>query len=395
MRKSTILAAIFLTLVLPASTCMIAHAQSEVLPWGVERVRAHCLWDNNMDMTVDKGANAGQGINIAIIDTGIYYWEDNWGEKHYHEDLADNVKGATAFRKVNDYAQEEDPLPDYRADGHGTHCTGIIGAVDNLIGVIGTAPRVNLYSLQMKTWDYLELVAAIDWSVDNGMNVISISFHWENDYPAVREACENAYENGLLLVAASGNDNDPVAYPAAYDYVVAVGAVYEDDTRWERSNYGSELEFVAPGVDVNSTVLNNGYGLLTGTSMACPHVSATAALIWNSKIDPWYDDDEDDEWSNTEVREKLNNMTLDLGSSGKDNYYGWGLINAWATNQRPLGDINIDYVVNILDITIASTAFGSYPGHPNWDPRADINIDNIINILDLDIIAQNFGQEDP
>jgi len=61
MGKSTILAAIFLTLVLLASACMIACAQSEVPPWGVERIRAYCLWDNNMDMTVDEGANAGQG----------------------------------------------------------------------------------------------------------------------------------------------------------------------------------------------------------------------------------------------------------------------------------------------------------------------------------------------
>jgi hypothetical protein len=129
--------------------------------------------------------------------------------------------------------------------------------------------------------------------------------------------------------------------------------------------------------------------------MAVPHVTATVALIWSSKIDPDYDFNQDGIWSNTEVREKLKHLALDLGPPGRDNEYGYGLINAWATNQRPLADINVDYVVNLLDAVMVMNAFWSSPGDSNWDPRADINIDNIVDMTDATIVSVNFGEVDP
>jgi hypothetical protein len=95
------------------------------------------------------------------------------------------------------------------------------------------------------------------------------------------------------------------------------------------------------------------------------------------------------------VRAKLRDWALDLGDPGRDMYYGYGLINCWAPNQRPLGDINIDYKVDLTDVLIVANAFGSFPDHPNWDPNADINIDNKVDLTDYLIVAINYGQEDP
>jgi subtilisin family serine protease len=162
------------------------------------------------------------------------------------------------------------------------------------------------------------------------------------------------------------------------------------------SNYGFELELVAPGVNINSTWPGDTYKVDTGTSYAVSHVTGVAALIYASKIDPEYDFfDGDGEWDNVEVRKKLDDTALDLGSLGKDVYYGYGLVNAWYANQRPPGDVNSDHYVNIKDVTIVSAAYGSKPGEPNWDPRADINIDNHVNIKDMVIVQSNFGKSDP
>lgn len=392
----TSIVVLLMAIVLLTFTYTSVCADGEVLPWGVERIRAYCVWDNNHDMTVDAGACAGQYVGVAIIDSGIDYYV-NYSNKVYHPDLADNIAEGKGFRYYMGQIQE---LADYEdLDGHGTLVAGTIVAVDNSIGVIGTAPKAEIYTLKTVAWDYREVVAAINWVVQNiniyNIKIISISLGLDNNYTEFRQACDNAYAAGVLLIAAAGNDNGPVNYPAAYDSVIAVGAVYPNDTRYEYSNFGSELEFVAPGVNISSTGLNEGYATDTGTSFACPHVTGAAALIFSSKIDPAYDADNDCKWDNVEVRQKLQDTALDLGDTGKDDYYGYGLVNAWYANQRPPGDVNTDHHVNYLDAIIVSAAFGSEPGDPNWDPRADITINNIVNYLDSIIVGDHFGETDP
>jgi subtilisin family serine protease len=255
---------------------------------------------------------------------------------------------------------------------------------------------------------YREVVDAIYWSADNGINIISMSLGWTIDYPALRQACESAYNRGVLLIAAAGNDNAAVEYPAAYPWVNAVGAVYRNLTRWERSNKGPELDPVAPGVNINSTWLNDGYKVDTGTSTAVPHVTATAALIWSSKTDPEFEfGTPDGVWSNEEVMMKLRQMPLRLGqpgSTGRNDEYGYGLVNAWGSNQRPLGDITYDFKVDGQDVAIAAAVFGAHIegdgiGLPRTQKnkflRADINIDLKVDGKDIAIISRNYGKIDP
>lgn len=182
-----------------------------------------------------------------------------------------------------------------------------------------------------------------------------------------------------------------------------MGAVFENLSRWvnwttgQGSNYGPELDFVAPGVDINSTWVNWGYRNDTGTSMACPHVAADAAMIWGSKPDPDFDVDHDG-WERDEVLAKLYNQTLHLPNyteTGRNDEYGYGLVNAWRASHRPLGDITMDYKVRVDDVFMAAQAYGSNFGGPNWNPRADVNIDNKVRVDDVLFIADRFGDTDP
>lgn len=394
-----------------ASSQVSVHG-SETLPWGVYRIRSPSGWDNDGDLVVDEDSNSGWPATVAVIDSGIDYEEVD-GQKYYHEDLNANVVGGKGFfyNQALDMVVEVD---DYKDDtGHGTHVAGTIAAVDNTIGVIGAAPKARILALKIFNYHPLEAAAAINWAIEPPPpfykpHVISMSFAYPDSYTDLYAACQNAYANGILLIAAAGNENTNVSYPAAYDSVRAIGAVNESDNRWVDppygSNFGLELEFAAPGVNINSTDLNNTYTNKTGTSMATPHVAAVAALIWSSKIDPDYDfGDWPGIWENIEVREKLKHLCLDLGPPERDEEYGYGLINGWATNQRPLGDVNIDYKVDMKDVRKVSRYFGAswpppnppdYPANYDW-AIADITIDNKVDMVDVRIPAVHFGEVDP
>ncbi|MDD3247618.1 MAG: S8 family serine peptidase [Methanosarcina sp.] len=288
-------------------------ALGETLPWGIERIGAP---------QVHASDNKGTGVNVAIIDTGI---------DHTHLDLNENYKGGYDF--VNNDA---DPMDD---NGHGTHCAGIIAAVDDDTGVIGVAPEANLYALKILdstgSGDSSDLIAAIDWAIAthgddgddlNDIQIISMSLGSDSGLESLNSVCTEAYyTHGILLVAAAGNDGnrrgtgDSVDYPGAYSSVIAVAATDSNDVRASFSSTGPAVELAAPGVNIFSTYLG-GYASASGTSMACPHVAGTAALVLYAN--PTF--------TNENVRGKLAQTTTDLGTSGRDTLYGFGLVNAEA-----------------------------------------------------------------
>lgn len=165
-----------------------------------------------------------------------------------------------------------------------------------------------------------------------------MSLGTDSDNQSLQDAVDAAYENGSLLVAAAGNAGTTgevvsgcaVEYPGAYQSVMAISAINKNNELAYFSCTGPEVELTAPGVDVNSTELDDSYGKKSGTSMSTPHVSGLAALIYHSIIASGYDNDSDGQWDNTEVRQRLRDTAIDLGSDGKDDSFGYGLINATA-----------------------------------------------------------------
>ena len=299
--------------------------------WGVYHIGAG---------TVQASGNTGYGINVAVIDTGINY---------NHEDLIDRYKGGWNF-----VANNANPFDD---NGHGTHCAGIIAATDNNDAVVGVAPQANIYALKALdrtgTGSLSNIVAAIDWAINtrsdgiggNDIQVISMSLGSSTGATSLQAACDAAYGAGILVVAASGNNGaSSVSYPANYPSVIAVGATDSSDNRASFSNYGSKLELVAPGVNIISDYIdvspNDGRNhdtlYMSGTSMACPHVAGTAALVLASPIDSAFDANTNGVWDASEVRNKLDLTAKDLGTAGRDTYYGYGLVDAVkATSPTP------------------------------------------------------------
>ena len=155
--------------------------------------------------------------------------------------------------------------------------------------MIGVAPEASLYGVKVLnsrgSGYYSDAVAGIQWSVNNGMQVISMSLGGNSHSQGLQDACDAAYNSGVVLVAAAGNDGnsmgsgDNVDYPAGYDSVIAVAATDRNDERPYWSSTGPAVELAAPGVSIYSTCWDDTYATKKGTSMACPHVSGTAALI--------------------------------------------------------------------------------------------------------------------
>jgi hypothetical protein len=231
---------------------------------------------------------------------------------------------------------------------------------------------------------YTQVANGIYWAVDHGAQVINLSLGGDSPSATLEDAVAYAYNKGVTVVAAAGNDSsDVLAYPAAYDaYVIAVGATRYDETLSYYSNYGPSLDIVAPGGDLNvdqngdgykDGVLQNtfnpntknpsdfGYWFFQGTSMATPHVSGVAALlIANGNADV----NKDGISSPDEVRSVLQNTAEDKGPTGRDNTYGYGLVNAYAalkwtsgpdtvpptiSNGKPTGTINDN--TPVLEVT--------------------------------------------
>jgi subtilisin len=271
----------------------------ETIPAGVAQIKAPLAWEHSQ----------GKVIKVFILDTGI----DNT-----HPDLAGNFKGGASF------VPTETSTMDFNS--HGTHCAGIVAAQINGLGVVGVAPAAYLYAVKvldrMGSGQFSWIIAGIDWCIDqDGLKVLSMSLGGAGGPSALEAICNEAYNQGCLLVAAAGNDgpNVPVLAPARYNSVIAVSAIDSTNTIAVFSNRGPEVELCAPGVNVLSTIPNGQHGTKSGTSMACPHVSGSAALAWGSHR---YS-------NNVTIRRLLARAADPLGRRpGRSEEYGFGRVDA-------------------------------------------------------------------
>lgn len=274
---------------------------SDYEDWGLTKIGAQKSWASGY---------TGSGVKVAVIDTGADL---------KHADLA-IAGGFSAVAYTTSYQDDE---------GHGSHVAGIIAAQQNDIDGVGVAPGASVYAI--KALDSTgsgynsDIIEGIDWAIENNMDIVNMSLGSNTSSVALQNACDTAYKNGLLVVAAAGNDGakrpstkSTVDYPAKYESVIAVGATDSKNVRASFSSTGTEVEVAAPGVSIKSVGLNGGYAIMSGTSMASPCVAGDLALLKQANPD----------FTNVQLRALLNSNTTDLGTVGKDSLYGNGLIKA-------------------------------------------------------------------
>ena len=240
------------------------NKQGQEIPWGVKRIGAPSVWQDT----------TGKGVRVGIIDTGVDL---------DHPDLKDNVKMAGWVLDCQNIVDD---------NGHGSHVAGTIAALDNDIGVVGVAPKVQIYAVKAFTksgrGNVSDVIEGLNWCVENKVQVINMSFGFKNS-KALEKAIKEVYKRNIVMVAAAGNSggNNNVMYPAGYPEVIAVAASNSDDKVAWFSSGGPQIDVMAPGAGILSTYKDGGYKTMSGTSMASPHVAAACALLLSkSKLDP-------------------------------------------------------------------------------------------------------------
>lgn len=210
----------------------------------------------------------GEGVKIAVLDTGCDL---------DHLDLVDNLLPGMNF--VN---PKEPPID---KNGHGSHVTGTICAENNEIGVVGVAPKAKVMPVKVLQDDgngnLLTVSKGIRWAADQGVDFISMSLGAPMPVQQVRKAIQYAASKGSICFVAAGNagNTQEIFYPANYPETIAIGAIDVNFKRANFSNTGNNLDFMAPGVNIFSTVPDNWYATLSGTSMAQPFACGVAALL--------------------------------------------------------------------------------------------------------------------
>ncbi len=286
--------------------------------WGPPCIGAEQAW------------NAVQGnhsVIVAILDTGV---------DEGHPDLNGNVDTSIDYDFVNNDANAHDDF------GHGTHVTGIVAAeINNATGVAGLQQvRIMAVKVGSSLGTILmdDLVAGINYAVQHGARVINMSLGSTAPSTPLEQACNNAYNAGVFLVASAGNSgNAQPMYPAAYNSVVGVSALADPYNIASWSSFGVEnVELCAPGQGILSTMprsifdmlflwllgYSTNYDYMDGTSMACPYVVGVAAAYFCYRPN----------LTNTQVRNHMRSHADDLGLPGYDEYYGYGRVDMYPVN---------------------------------------------------------------
>jgi len=277
---------------------MVPNDPGYTSQWALPKISAPTGWD------ISQGSNS---ITIAVLDTGVNV---------DHPDLKNKI--VLGYNVVDNNTDLTD------LHGHGTLMMGIAGAqTNNSLGMagVGIEPKIMMIRIcnNAEGWAYWsDMAEAITYAADHGVKIVSISFGGTSLSTTVQNAVNYAYSKGVFIAASAGNSgsNTP-SYPAAYNHVVAVGATDSSDVKASWSNWGSWVDVTSPGVSIYSTNKSGGYSTVSGTSPACPHVAGIGALLasQNPSLTP------------DQIESYIENNTDDLGTSGRDDIYGWGRIN--------------------------------------------------------------------
>ncbi len=265
------------------------EATAQTVPTGVNRIDA--------DLSPTAGINGAGGdvnVDVAVIDTGI---QANHPDLNVFRTRSCSLFGLGGTSDGN---------------GHGTHVAGTIGARDNSVGVVGVAPGARIWAVKVLSDAGVglnsDVICGIDWVTANAgpIEVANMSLGGDGsddgncgntEGDAMHQAICRSVNAGVTYAVAAGNDyvNAATSTPAAYDEVITVSALADfngsggggaastcradvDDTFADFSNFGADVDVIAPGVCINSTWMGSGYNTISGTSMASPHVAGAAAL---------------------------------------------------------------------------------------------------------------------
>ena len=309
--------------VLYAEPNAIYKILAQATPYGVTQSKADLA-------RVTNGVD-GTGVVVAVVDTGVDFlhldiknnmWDGSGGCKDSNNvsitggcpkhgwDFASDIFGQHA---------DNNPMDE---NGHGTHVSGIIAAENNTIDVIGVAPKAKIMAVKVLNSNGFGSESAIAdgilFALYNGAKVINLSLGSSSKSRLLEDAIDTAVAAGITVVAAAGNEySDISSFPAAFDNVISVAALDEDNNRAWFSNFG-KVDISAAGVDVKSLKLGGGTVEYSGTSMAAPHIAGIVTLILQAH--PGF--------SAKQVTQALESTATDLGRVGKDNQFGSGLVNA-------------------------------------------------------------------
>ncbi len=343
----------------------------ETIPWGIERIFAS---ENQLRDTWQD--TSGENTKVAVLDTGI---------DGAHSDL--NVVGGVNFVNSEPY--------DVDLNTHGTHVAGIIAALNQGSGIAGVAPGVSLYSVTVLNSEgsgfISDVIKGIEWAMDEDIAIINMSLGAEEHSEALLQMVDAAFAAGHLLIGAAGNEGtfngngDTVAYPARYQAVIAVAASTQNDNRATFSSHGPDIELIAPGSNIHSTLPGDTYGNKNGTSMAAPHVAGVAALMWS--INP--------NLSNEEIRQILRNTAEDIGL--KSEHQGYGLVDGYAAfNEAKTHFEEIYYTITVSDGVDGSISpSGTFTVASGSEITFDITPDTGYEITDIFVNNEAVAIENP
>lgn len=278
----------------------VIQLNKEKIDYGLNLIDAMKMWSDTK----------GENIKIGILDTGIDY---------RHDDIKHAIFGGVNFttNSTGDYMDR---------CGHGTFCAGLIAAEANGFGIVGVAPRAQIFAVKVlndRSQGTLNwLLRGIDWCIRNEMDIISMSLGFDKDYPKLHNVIRDAYNKGIVMIAAVGNNKfEPDAeYPARYDETIAVTAIDDRKHIAKFATTGSKVEIAAPGVSITSTYLRNQYAIGSGTSFSTPLISGSIALIQSKFLK-----ENGRKMTNEEVKQFIRQHCDDLGDKGRDNIYGYGM----------------------------------------------------------------------
>lgn len=271
--------------------------------WGLTKIQAMQAWD------ITTGVSE---VKIAILDTGVYLTHPDLSAK-----IIESVNFTTSTTANDSY-------------GHGTHVAGIAAAsTNNSLGTAGLGYNSTILNVKVLGDDgygsYSWISQGIIWAADNGAKVINMSLGGTSPSSTLEAAINYAWQKGVVVVASAGNNSSSTpSYPAYYAKVIAVAATDSSDRIAYYSSYGDWVDVASPGSSIYSTKIYNSYGYMSGTSMAAPHVSGLASLVFTCVTDT-----NGNHLVNDEVRTQIETTCDDIGATN----IGGGRINAYKAVQ--------------------------------------------------------------